>query len=187
MKLVPNALSLARIFLTPFFVIFFFEGTYKSFVYAFFVFTIAALTDMYDGYIARKYNVSSSLGMFLDPLADKVLITVAFSCFIFYGFVSWWMVGIILGRDVLVTFMRLWLIKNNMTLQTSFLAKYKTASQFVALYIMFLVVLYAKKHSIPVNDCAISVLNVMMYGVVILTTYSAIKYSVNFWRFLQKK
>jgi len=187
MKLVPNALSLARIFLTPFFVILFFEGTYKSLVYACILFTLAALTDMYDGYIARKYNVISSLGMFLDPLADKVLVTVAFSCFIFYGFVSWWMVGIILGRDILVTFMRLWLIKHGMTLQTSFLAKYKTASQFGALYIMFLVVLYTKKHGIPVNDCGATVLYVMMCGIVALTTFSALKYCINFWRVLQKK
>ena len=98
------------------------------------VFLVAALSDWYDGWYARRHNAMSSFGRFFDPLADKVLISAAFFAFVFLDILSLWMVLVIVGRDVIVTILRVVADRKRQPVVTSRLAKWKTALQLVFLW-----------------------------------------------------
>jgi CDP-diacylglycerol---glycerol-3-phosphate 3-phosphatidyltransferase len=134
----PNQLSLLRILLTPVFVfLLFLDGlTFKLLSFA--VFALAALTDYYDGYVARRSGKVSLTGQFLDPLADKILVSSAFICFNQLGYIPAWMVLIIVIRDFLLTGLRSYAILQNQPIKTIFLAKAKTFSQMGMLYFIYL-------------------------------------------------
>ena len=121
----PNLLSLLRIILTPLFIIFLFSDDR---LLALTIFAVAAVTDAYDGHLARKYNQITPQGKFLDPLADKILVLSAFFSFAFIGIIDFWMVGIITFRDMFITGLR-WIISKVLNLLLSKLSKYKTAFQ----------------------------------------------------------
>ena len=93
------------------------------------VFIIAAITDAYDGYLARKYNQVTPEGKFLDPLADKILVISAFISFAVIDIIDFWIVGIIIFRDLFVTGLRLVISSSGFNFVTSKLSKYKTAFQ----------------------------------------------------------
>ncbi len=103
----------------------------------FFVFLISTITDKVDGHLARKYKWESALGKFLDPLADKVLITAAFICLIFVDYIDIWMVVIIVLRDFFVTWLRTFGHKKGQPVNTLEIARWKTGVQTVVLYIAF--------------------------------------------------
>ena len=127
---VPNILSLARIILTPLFIILLLFADFKmAKVFALLVFAIAAITDAYDGYLARKYNQITPEGKFLDPLADKILVLSAFISFAFIIIIDFWMVGIIIFRDLFVTGLRFIISGRGFEFVTLKLSKYKTAFQ----------------------------------------------------------
>ena len=101
------------------------------------VYIIAAVTDYYDGYFARKYKLESDFGAFLDPLADKFL---TFSGFIVLPFIAadqfpWWAIGLIIFRDTAITILRVYMKRRKTTMVTRFTAKVKTTIQMVFLYI----------------------------------------------------
>ena len=136
----PNLLSLIRIVLTPLFIILLFSDVPNAKFFALLVFAIAAITDAYDGYLARKYNQITPEGKFLDPLADKILVLSAFISFAFIGIIDFWMVGVIIFRDSFITGLR-WIISNRgFEFVTTNISKYKTALQ-LALIILTLIFL----------------------------------------------
>ena len=98
-------------------------------LFALLVFVIAAITDAYDGHLARKYNQITPEGKFLDPLADKILVVSAFFSFSVIGIIDYWIVGIIIFRDLFVTGLRLIISSSGFEFVTSKLSKYKTAFQ----------------------------------------------------------
>ena len=110
------------------------------------LFTLAAATDWYDGYIARKLNIVSRWGQFMDPLADKILISSALIVFASLGYVYWWMVNIIIVRDFLITFLRMYALHRGKSIVTSQLAKWKTFLQMVAVFILLIYL------NIPASD-----------------------------------
>ena len=125
----PNLLSLIRIILTPLFIILLFSDVPNAKFFALLVFAIAAITDAYDGYLARKYNQITPEGKFLDPLADKILVLSAFISFAFIGIIDFWMVGVIIFRDSFITGLR-WIISNRgFEFVTTNISKYKRALQ----------------------------------------------------------
>ena len=128
---VPNILTVFRIFLTPFFIFFLFNKSDLSGTYALIIFVVASITDAYDGHYARKYNVVSESGKFLDPLADKILVSSAFISFAILKIIDFWMVFLIIFRDVFVTLLRMRMKKSNQSLITSNIAKSKTAAQLI--------------------------------------------------------
>ena len=132
----PNVLSAIRILLTPVFVWLFF-GTPQMQILSIIVFIIAAITDAYDGYIARKRKISTSVGAFLDPMADKILILTTFAVFAYITFIGWWVVFVFAFRDLLITWLRTILIKRGSSLVTSKIAKYKTVLQFISISLLF--------------------------------------------------
>jgi len=132
----PNLLSLFRIALTPCIVVLIFSpGIYP--LYAAGLFSIAAFTDFFDGYIARRFGLMSHSGAFLDPLADKILVLSAFFSFSMLKYIDLWMVLVIAVREVGITVMRLVMQRRGRLLVTSSLGKMKTGGQFFVLYLMF--------------------------------------------------
>lgn len=139
MKLtVPNQLTILRIILTPIFLYFFIQDSMVSKLVGTLIFSFAAATDWYDGYIARRMNIVSRWGQFMDPLADKILISSAMIAFAYLGFVYWWMVIIIVFRDFLITFLRMYALHRGKSIVTSLLAKWKTFVQMIAVFILLI-------------------------------------------------
>lgn len=115
--------------MTPVFIVcLFWEHPWAN-SWALLVFIIASVTDAYDGYYARKYDQVTETGKFLDPLADKILVSSAFISFAVIGIIEYWMVVLILFRDLFVTGLRMSMEKKGFSLVTSTIAKTKTAFQ----------------------------------------------------------
>ncbi len=93
------------------------------------IFFIASITDAYDGYYARKYNQVTPEGKFLDPLADKILVSAAFISFALLDIIEFWMVGLIIFRDLFVTGLRMAMEQKGLSMVTSTIAKAKTVAQ----------------------------------------------------------
>ena len=148
---IPNILTVFRILLTPFFIFFLFNESESSGVYSLIIFTVASFTDAYDGYYARKYNVVSESGKFLDPLADKILASSAFISFAVLGLIDIWMVVIIILRDLFVTLLRMRMKKGGESLVTSNIAKSKTAAQLITI-IFTLIYLSINNSTVPILD-----------------------------------
>ncbi|HLR76522.1 MAG TPA: CDP-alcohol phosphatidyltransferase family protein, partial [Balneolaceae bacterium] len=108
MKNIPNILSFIRLFLAPVFLVLYIQDEVVWRALSIAVFAVAVFTDFIDGYIARLYQAQSSTGVFLDPLADKILTFAGFIClpFIDPQQFPWWAVGTIIVRDIVVTCMR---------------------------------------------------------------------------------
>ncbi|MDP7609291.1 MAG: CDP-diacylglycerol--glycerol-3-phosphate 3-phosphatidyltransferase [Candidatus Marinimicrobia bacterium] len=136
-------LTLTRILLTPIFILLLFLNNPYSNLYALLVFIIASITDAYDGYFARKYEIVTPEGMFLDPLADKILVSSAFISFAILGVVEYWMVILIIFRDFFVTGLRMAMVRKGLNMVTSNIAKAKTGIQ-ISLIIFILLFLGIK-------------------------------------------
>lgn len=165
-----------RIILTPLFLVALFQGGWYL-VLSLVIFTIAALTDTFDGYYARRYEAYTFWGAFLDPIADKILIGATLCAFAVLDLVSWWVVLVIVIRDTLVTLLRLQKIAHGGMLQTSMLAKFKTTAQFVSIYFFF-ICLIAQWLQAPVLWYEVSVMLacICLYIVAVLTLYSGLDY-----------
>jgi CDP-diacylglycerol--glycerol-3-phosphate 3-phosphatidyltransferase len=149
MKLtVPNQLTILRIILTPIFLYFFIQNSQVDKLIGTIIFFLAAGTDWYDGYVARKLNIVSRWGQFMDPLADKILISSASIALACLGFVYTWMVIIIIDRDFLITFLRMYALHRGKSIVTSYLAKWKTFIQMVA---VFVILIYLNFPSADIN------------------------------------
>lgn len=137
---VPNILTIFRILLTPLFIICLFYDYPYARLWALIIFIIASITDAFDGYYARKYNQVTRQGKFLDPLADKILVSSAFISFALLDLVPFWMVALIIFRDLFVTGLRMAMESKGLTMITSKIAKAKTTIQisviiFILLYL----------------------------------------------------
>src|SRR3989339_1555442 len=135
----PNQLTILRIILTPFFLFFFLfpDPLYKQISLG--IFIVAALTDWYDGWLARKFNYLTNWGRVWDPLADKILTSAAFIAMVILGIVELWMVIIILLRDFVITGLRIFSDYRNIQFPTSIYAKWKTFIQMIFLYYLLFV------------------------------------------------
>jgi len=134
-KNLPNILTICRIAVVPLLIALLFFHTPLPRAIAALLFVLASITDYLDGYLARKYNVISSIGKLLDPMADKLLITSALIMLIpeEAGGVPAWMVVIILGRDLMVTSLRGVASVEGVVIQAEELGKFKTILQIFAL------------------------------------------------------
>lgn len=126
---VPNVLTIFRILLTPLFIICLFSNYPYARLWALIIFIVASVTDAFDGYYARKYNQVTRHGQFLDPLADKILVSSAFISFALMELVPFWMVALIVFRDLFVTGLRWAMESKGLTMITSKIAKAKTTLQ----------------------------------------------------------
>lgn len=137
--ILPNQLTVLRILLTPVFLFLFISENPVMKRWALLVYIIAAITDWYDGWLARKFNYITEWGKFMDPLADKILTSAAFLAFVYLGVLKLWMVLVIIVRDVIVTGIRVYADYKKKTFVTSRGAKWKTFFQMAFLYYLLLV------------------------------------------------
>jgi CDP-diacylglycerol---glycerol-3-phosphate 3-phosphatidyltransferase len=146
---IPNSLTIFRILLTPVFVILLFSDSSFWKQISLVVYIVAALTDWYDGWVARRYGYVTRWGKFLDPLADKILSAAALFSFVALGLVDAWMVWIVVVRDFLITGLRSYAEWKNEPIVTSKTAQAKTFGEFVVIY--YILILYVAQHIPLVN------------------------------------
>lgn len=136
----PNKLTVLRIIMVPFFVFFMLTdvgGSANKWI-ALILFCIASLTDLLDGKIARKYNLVTNFGKFMDPLADKLLVCSAMICLVEMGKLPAWIVIIIISREFIISGFRLVASDNGIVIAASYWGKFKTTFQM--LMVIFLII-----------------------------------------------
>ncbi len=137
----PNKLTILRVILIPFFVaaLMLQGGANETMrIVAAVIFIVASLTDLLDGKIARKYNLVTNFGKFMDPLADKLLVCSALICFIELHQIPAWMVIIIISREFIISGFRLVASDNGVVIAASYWGKFKTTFQMIAIVLMIL-------------------------------------------------
>jgi CDP-diacylglycerol--glycerol-3-phosphate 3-phosphatidyltransferase len=167
----PNKLTVARVILIPFFVFFLlFEPSNTTFKWvALAIFIIASLTDMLDGKIARKYNLITDFGKFMDPLADKLLVCSAMIGLIELGRIPAWIVIIIIAREFVISGFRLIAADNGRVIAASYWGKFKTTFQ------MIMVILMIANFDYPIINL---LTNIIMWVALALTIISLVDYLV---------
>ena len=188
---IPNALTVFRILLTPFFIYLLFNNFPYSKLYALIIFIVASLTDAYDGYYARKYNIETEIGNFLDPLADKILVSSAFISFYLLEIIDIWMVLIILLRDMFITLLRIVMKRNGYSLKTSRIAKSKTAIQLALIIftLIFLTINTINLSGFSIASNFISKYNIVYNATFIVsffTLYTGLRYLQNNYDLIRK-
>lgn len=167
----PNKLTVLRVIMIPFFVCFmllpYFEG-YGNYIAAA-IFVLASLTDMLDGQIARKRNLVTNFGKFMDPLADKLLVSSAMICLIETGQLPAWIVIIIIAREFIISGFRLIASDNGIVIAASYWGKIKTVCQMVMVIVLIL----------DIKTPFFAVLGqILVYASLILTVVSLVDYIV---------
>jgi CDP-diacylglycerol--glycerol-3-phosphate 3-phosphatidyltransferase len=184
---IPNQLTLLRILLTLVFLYYFFQAEPNSQLIASIIFILAALTDWYDGWYARKFGVITRWGQFMDPLADKFLVSSALIVFAVMDYVKGWMVWIIVGRDILVTIIRIYAINKGTPIVTSMLAKWKTFSQMTVILVILGYINWLNFYrdvEITYHARYFDLLGLGMLSVTVLTLISAILYCYENWHLI---
>lgn len=134
----PNKLTIIRVLLIPFFVFFLLvpvAGDASRYI-ALVIFIVASLTDLADGKIARKYNLVTNFGKFMDPLADKLLVCSALICFVEMSLLPAWIVIIIISREFIISGFRLIASDNGVVIAASYWGKFKTTSQMIMIVLL---------------------------------------------------
>ncbi len=136
----PNKLTIARMILVPFLVIFMLTewgGEANAYISAG-IFIIASITDWFDGYLARKNNLVTNFGKFLDPLADKLLVCSSLICLVEMDMLEAWIVIIIIAREFIISGFRLIAVENGIVIAANYWGKFKTVSQMVMIILLIL-------------------------------------------------
>ena len=136
----PNKLTVGRMILVPFLVVFMLTGwggEYNRYI-SFVIFAAASITDWFDGYLARKNNLVTNFGKFMDPLADKLLVCSAMICMIELGRLPAWIVIVIIAREFIISGFRLIAAENGVVIAANYWGKFKTVSQMVMIILLIL-------------------------------------------------
>lgn len=179
----PNQLTVLRIILTPVFLYLFLSGDPLLIQISLAVYLIAAITDWYDGWLARKFNYITDWGKFLDPLADKILTSAAFFAFAHLDILELWMVWVIVIRDFVITGLRAYADYQGVSFVTSKSAKIKTFIQMVFIY--YLLFIYTMQNTQFFYEGNSEIFNKMfdqnlvyylMLFITLLTFYTGVEY-----------
>ncbi|MFC7363813.1 MULTISPECIES: CDP-diacylglycerol--glycerol-3-phosphate 3-phosphatidyltransferase [Bhargavaea] len=177
----PNKITVARVLLIPVFILFmlvdFGMGNIRAggvelpaeHLIGGLIFIVAALTDWFDGHLARKYNLVTNMGKFLDPLADKLLVSSALIILVEMGFAPSWIVIIIISREFAVTGLRLILAGGGEVVAANMLGKIKTTAQLLATIFLLLHNIFFEAAGIPFGT-------IMLYVALVFTVWSGVDY-----------
>lgn len=182
LKYLPNIISLLRVVLSPVFFVLIISEQPSGIRAACLVYGIAAVSDYFDGFLARKFNIITSLGKFLDPLADKFLTGASFIAFVVMGLVPLWMVIIILARDIGTTLLRVYADSISKPLVTSWSAKIKTFFQMTFIFYLLLLLLVSQSDfgsgsaSFAAGLLHSDITYYVMLSLTIFTVWTAIEY-----------
>jgi CDP-diacylglycerol---glycerol-3-phosphate 3-phosphatidyltransferase len=169
----PNWLTLFRIFLVPFLVVDLLVKFDGREILGLAIFWLAALTDFFDGYLARKRKQVTRLGALLDPIADKLLISAAFISMVELGLAPAWSVVVIVGREFAVTGLRAIASERGIVISASPLGKFKMLFQILAISLLIVRFRYGFLELTS---------KVALYGVVAVAVISGVDYFRKFWR-----
>lgn len=171
----PNKLTVLRVLMIPFFLLFLNINKYAALV----IFVAASLTDLIDGRIARKYNLVTNFGKFMDPLADKLLVCSALVAFVEMGLLPSWVVIIIIAREFIISGFRLVAADRGIVIAASYWGKWKTAFQ---MFMIILLIMDADKSLINSGMAWYEWLtNAVTVIAVVLTIVSLVDYLVKNW------
>ena len=161
----PNILSFIRILLTPLFILFMIQDEPQYKIFSLVLVFLLSITDFFDGYFARTYNLISNFGKYLDPLADKLFLLTVFTTLhiIYSDYITLWMILLIGFRDILITILRNILIKKGFSFNTSNLAKYKTIIQIISIHLILFLIILNEYYIIKIN------FNVIYYIMLVCT------------------
>tara|TARA_B000000609_G_scaffold157743_1_gene153066 strand:+ start:1936 stop:2478 length:543 start_codon:yes stop_codon:yes gene_type:complete len=166
-----------RILLVPVFAVLMTSEIKNAYTYSLLILLIACFTDYLDGKLARKFNAVSKFGLFMDPLADKLLVLATFIIFlqidILSDIVLPWMVILIFLRDFLVTILRLLMKKYNISMITSNISKFKTSLQMIMIILLLILLIF---ESILIDNSIFFVLKTFMILLTVFTFYTGIDY-----------
>lgn len=193
----PNKLTLLRVILVPVFMIFYmcdFGMGYWRFLISAIIYIAAALTDFLDGKIARKYNLITNLGKFLDPVADKVMVMASLLCLCYgnansvYGILLTFATAIVILRELAVTSMRLVAASaDGSVIAAAMLGKIKTTTQMIFVSVAILEPFF---NGIIGVDAFAVVLRVVLYvlllAMVVMTVWSGMDYLVKYWKYIKE-
>ena len=171
----PNTITLLRISIVPFlFILLLDPGEFWSLILAI-LFVIASITDVFDGYFARKYNLITTMGKFLDPIADKLIINTAMIVMIPIGRIPAWIVAVTIIRDLIVDVIRSIASSEGNYIQASPIGKQKTLAQTIAITALMI------HYSIFGID-AHFVGTITLYIALLFTIYSGVDYFIKFFQ-----
>lgn len=163
----PNKITMLRVIMIPFFAFFMLTDMVEGSKYiAVAIFIIASLTDTLDGFIARKYNLVSNFGKFMDPLADKLLVSSAMICLVEMGRLPAWIVIIIISREFIISGFRLVASDSGIVIAASYWGKFKTVFQMVMIIVMIM----------DLGSSFVMLETILIYIALILTVVSLIDY-----------
>lgn len=165
-----NLITLARIFMIPFFLVILLTKMENKEIIAFVIFLIAAVTDAVDGYLARRMNEVSSLGKFLDPMADKLLISAALIALVHLNEIETWAATIIILREIFISAFRFYFLVNEASFSASASAKWKTTLQITAVAAL---IIYRK---LPLADHIFFAATAVLYISIVFSLWSAFQY-----------
>ncbi|HBH13130.1 MAG: CDP-diacylglycerol--glycerol-3-phosphate 3-phosphatidyltransferase [Clostridiales bacterium 38_11] len=133
----PNKLTIIRVLFIPFFMFFLMtESIRYASIMALILYVVASLTDTLDGYIARKYKMITDFGKFIDPLADKLLVTASLICFVELGYINSWIAMVIISRELIITGFRTLAASKGITLAANNWGKLKTIFQMITIMLV---------------------------------------------------
>jgi CDP-diacylglycerol--glycerol-3-phosphate 3-phosphatidyltransferase len=188
----PTQLTVLRIVLVPVFFVLIAIVHPPEIGWAGFVFAVAAISDWWDGYMARKMELVTPLGAFLDPLADKLLTGAAFIAFAWMSIIPWWMVIIVVFRDIFLTLLRRFADNIGLHVKTSLFGKLKTFAQMIFI-ILLLVLLFAEEGHFGMKMLSLarsyftSDISFWLMGFITLLTFaSAVSYCYDNWSVLRR-
>lgn len=186
-KHIPNLLTLLRFPMALFCACFAINLDPKSLIISLVLFALASITDFFDGYLARKWQIVSNFGKIADPIADKALTLGVMLAFAIAGIFPLWALLIIAFREISITIVRLLLLPKKVVLAAIYSGKLKTVSQIAVLIIIYILMIF--KSQIPVRFIYITVF-VLVIWTVLITLYSGlefyIKNSVNLKKLFHK-
>lgn len=132
----PNILTIFRLFLIPIFAILFFSNLPNNLIYSVVVFLTAGITDILDGYIARRYQLTTKLGIVLDPLADKLMIVSVLTCLVIKNYIPLWILMIILVKETFMILAGIKLYNRNTVIPSNKFGKLTTVLFYIAIFIL---------------------------------------------------
>lgn len=170
----PNKITMLRVFLIPFFVVFMLVSAIPNSKYiALVVFVVASLTDTLDGYIARKYKLVSNFGKFMDPLADKLLVSSAMICLVSLNRIPAWVVIVIISREFIISGFRLVASDAGVVIAASWWGKIKTVVQMIMVIVLIL----------SIHNPVVAVIEqILIYLALVLTVVSLLDYLIKNWK-----
>lgn len=190
-----NKLTMFRVILVPVFLVLMgVEAIPLRFVWALLVFALASITDMLDGKVARKYNMITDFGKFLDPLADKILVAAALICFVEQGWTYSWVVAVILMREFAVSGVRLVVAssEDKKVIPANIWGKLKTAFTMIAIVVILVIAAAGQIFAnVAISEqmlMAITITrDVLMYIACALTVISGVIYIRDYWSYIDPK